>query len=138
MESVRRLPGNQWRPALFSPCPETSKEGSSFVFPVLAKGVNETTVSQAKFHPNCANHFFKGDRFFQPRVSFQVWRTYNGFIVAVISKAHAGSVAALVSAPAGNMLYSGGDDGWIRIWEAPGRQGVRRVGGGGVWGGSEG
>ncbi|CAJ1355938.1 unnamed protein product [Effrenium voratum] len=50
--------------------------------------------------------------------SIRVWRTYNGFIVAVISKAHAGSVAALVSAPAGNMLYSGGDDGWIRIWEA--------------------
>lgn len=45
-------------------------------------------------------------------------KTYNGFIKAVIPKAHVGKVNALMPAPAGDVFWSGGDDGWIREWEA--------------------
>ena len=48
----------------------------------------------------------------------QLRKTYNGFIQAVIRKAHAGRVNALMPAPAGDVFWSGGDDGWIREWEA--------------------
>jgi len=48
----------------------------------------------------------------------QLRKTYNGFIQAVIPKAHAGRVNALMPAPAGDVFWSGGDDGWIREWEA--------------------
>mmetsp|Transcript_41574 Transcript_41574/g.96805 ORF Transcript_41574/g.96805 Transcript_41574/m.96805 type:complete len:670 (-) Transcript_41574:115-2124(-) len=50
--------------------------------------------------------------------SIRVWRTYNGFITAIVPKAHDGAVTALVSAPAGGTLYSGGEDGLICMWEA--------------------
>lgn len=50
--------------------------------------------------------------------SIRIWKTYNGFIQAVIPKAHAGRVNALMPAPAGDVFWSGGDDGWIREWEA--------------------
>eukprot|EP00438_Fugacium_kawagutii_P034343 Skav216698 [mRNA] locus=scaffold91:292619:301147:+ [translate_table: standard] len=44
----------------------------------------------------------------------RTWRTYNGFIVVVVPKAHAGSVTSLISAPAGGSFYSAGHDGFIR------------------------
>lgn len=50
--------------------------------------------------------------------SIRTWRTYNGFIVSVIPKAHAGGVNALLAAPAGGSFYSGGHDGFIKIWRA--------------------
>lgn len=50
--------------------------------------------------------------------SIRIWKTYNGFIQALIPKAHVGKVNALVPAPAGDVFWSGGDDGWIREWEA--------------------
>ena len=46
------------------------------------------------------------------------WRTYNGFIVSIVPKAHAGCVTALLAAPAGGTYYSGGHDGVIRLWRA--------------------
>ena len=48
----------------------------------------------------------------------QLRKTYNGFIQAVIPKAHVGRVNALMPTPAGDVFWSGGDDGWIREWEA--------------------
>eukprot|EP00438_Fugacium_kawagutii_P016764 Skav231115 [mRNA] locus=scaffold7:4545:20985:- [translate_table: standard] len=45
-------------------------------------------------------------------------KTYDGFIKALIPKAHVGKVNALMPAPAGDVFWSGGDDGWIREWEA--------------------
>ena len=52
--------------------------------------------------------------------SIRTWHSYNGFIVAVIPKAHAGAVNAMVAAPAGGNFYSAGADGFIRVWEARG------------------
>ena len=43
---------------------------------------------------------------------------YNQIIKAVIPKAHIGGVNAMMAAPAGDIIYSGGDDGWIRWWQA--------------------
>lgn len=50
--------------------------------------------------------------------SIRIWKTYNGFLQALIPKAHVGKVNAMVPAPAGDVFWSGGDDGWIREWEA--------------------
>ena len=50
--------------------------------------------------------------------SIRLWKVYNGFIEAVIPKAHVGPVKAMAAAPALNIFYSAGDDGFIRIWSA--------------------
>ena len=51
-------------------------------------------------------------------LSRQARKTYNGFLQALIPRAHVGKVNAMVPAPAGDVFWSGGDDGWIREWEA--------------------
>ena len=61
------------------------------------------------------------------------WRTYNGFIVSVIPKAHDGGVNALLAAPAGGSFYSGGHDGFIKIWRAINGHPVGTWDNGGKW-----
>ncbi|CAK9106724.1 WD repeat-containing protein tag-125 [Durusdinium trenchii] len=59
--------------------------------------------------------------------SIRTWHSYNGFIVAVIPKAHAGAVNAMVAAPAGGNFYSAGADGFIRVWESSSGKFVREI-----------
>lgn len=44
-------------------------------------------------------------------------KSYNGFLQAIIPQAHIGRVNALLAQPAGDQFWSGGDDGWIRLWQ---------------------
>ncbi|CAK9075491.1 unnamed protein product [Durusdinium trenchii] len=50
--------------------------------------------------------------------SIRIWKSYNGFLQAIIPQAHIGRVNALLAQPAGDQFWSGGDDGWIRLWQA--------------------